>query len=301
MIYSRCPLVLGGDGHEDVRTVSPDFPAEGYDELLSQDPGCDVPWHWHEELEAIVVSEGALRLLAPGRAFVLGKGSGAFINRDVLHACKGEPTCRVRSVTFGTALVGGGQMLAIARRYLAPLVGNEAHPVVALSPETPAGARGCARIEKAVHAFELGGRGFEVDVRSALSHLILDVLELAGEDSGGERPRAAAQRVGEMCRFIDAHLGDDIGVSDIAQAASIGEREALRCFRQELGMTPSAYLAEQRLEHAARILTERPEEPISQVVLRVGMKSASNFSLRFREYFGCTPRDWRRQIGAASA
>ena len=97
-----------------------------------------------------------------------------------------------------------------------------------------------------------------------------------------------------MCRFIEAHLGDDVGVSDIARAASIGAREALRCFRQELGVTPSAYLATQRLEHAARILSEMPEEPISQVALRVGMKSASNFSLRFREYFGCTPREWRK-------
>lgn len=294
MIYTRCPLRLTGGDHEDVKTVSPDFPAEGYDELLSQEPGCDVPWHWHEELEAIVVSEGTMRLLAPGRSLALGKGTGVFINRNVLHSCKGEPTCRIRSVTFDAGLVGGGQALAITRKYLAPVVGNDAHQVVVLSPKTSAGARGCERIEEAVRTFEAGGPGFEIDVRSALSHLMLDVLEATGEEASGERPRASAMRVREMCRLIEAHLGDDVGVSDIARAASIGEREALRCFRQELGVTPSAYLATQRLEHAARILSEMPEEPISQVALRVGMKSASNFSLRFREYFGCTPREWRK-------
>ena len=62
MIYTRCPLNLSGNDHEDVKSVSPDFPAEGYDELLNQEPGCDVPWHWHEELEAIVVPK--LRRLA---------------------------------------------------------------------------------------------------------------------------------------------------------------------------------------------------------------------------------------------
>lgn len=296
VIYSRCPLVLGEDDHEDVKAVSPDFPAEGYDESLGQAHGSDVPWHWHEELEAIVVSEGTMRLLAPGRSLVLGAGSGAFVNCNVLHACKGEPTCRIRSVTFGAELVGGGQSLAITRKYLAPLVGNDAFPIVVLPAEKPAGQHGCERIEEAVRAFESGGRGFEIDVRSALSHLVLDVLELTGGDIGARKPRAAAIRVGEMCRYVEEHLGEDIGVSNIARAASIGEREALRCFRDELGETPSAYLAKQRLEHAARILSESPEEPIAQVAHRVGMRSASNFSLRFRDYFGCTPREWRRQV-----
>lgn len=237
-----------------------------------------------------------MRLLAPGRSLVLGTGSGAFVNRNVLHAYKGEPTCRIRSVTFGAELVGGGQSLAITRKYLAPLVGNDAFPIVVLPSDEPAGQHGCERIEETVRAFELGGRGFEIDVRSALSHLVLDVLELIGGEVGVGRPRAAAIRVGEMCRYVEEHLGEDIGVSDIARAASIGEREALRCFREELGETPSAYLAKQRLEHAARILSENPEESIAQVAHRVGMRSASNFSFRFRDYFGCTPREWRQRV-----
>jgi AraC-like DNA-binding protein len=301
MIYSRCPLNLSGNDHEDVKSVSPDFPAEGYDELLNQEPGCDVPWHWHEELEAIVVRDGAMRLLASGRSFVVERGCGVFINCNVLHACKGEPTCRIRSVTFDSSLVAGGQALAIHRKYLAPIVGNEAHPIVLLPSNTPAGVHGCTRIEDAVRAFESGGQGFEIDARFALSHLMLDVLALAGEEADGGRPRASARRVREMCRFIETHLGDDIGISDIAHAASIGEREALRCFRQELGITPSAYLTQQRLEHAARILSESPDEPVSRVALLVGMKSASNFSLRFREYFGCAPREWRKRVTAGQS
>lgn len=301
MIYMRCPLDLSGNDHEDVKSVSPDFPAEGYDELLNQEPGSDVPWHWHEELEAIVVRDGAMRLLAPGRSFVVERGCGVFINCNVLHACKGEPTCRIRSVTFDPSLVAGGQALAIHRKYLAPIVGNEAHPIVVLPSNTPAGMHGCTRIEDAVSAFESGGQGFEIDARFALSHLMLDVLALAGEEADGVRPRASTRRVREMCRFIETHLGDDIGISDIAHAASIGEREALRCFRQELGTTPSSYLAEQRLEHAARILSEGPDEPVSQVACHVGMKSASNFSLRFREYFGCTPREWRKRVTAGQS
>ncbi|MCI6273888.1 MAG: helix-turn-helix domain-containing protein [Coriobacteriaceae bacterium] len=298
MIYTSCPLRLNGDNHEDVKTVSPDFPAAGYDELLGQDPGRNVPWHWHEELEAVVVREGTMRLLAPGCSLVIGEGDGVFINRDVMHSCRGEPECRIRSVTFDANLIGGGQALAITRKYLAPIVGNEAYPVVLLHASTLTGRRGCAHIEEAVRAFESGGLGFEIDVRSALSHLMLDVLEVAGEDASVERPRASVSRVSEMCRFIEEHLGEKIDVDDIARAANIGERESLRCFRQALGMTPSAYLAKQRLEHAARILLERPKEQISQVACSVGIKSASNFSLRFRRYFGCTPRAWRKRAVA---
>lgn len=301
MIYTRCSPTLGSDAHEEVKTVSVDFPAEGYDELLSQDPGCDVPWHWHEELEAIVVAEGSLRLLVPGKSFVLKKGSGVFINQNVLHACKGAPTCRIRSVTFESDLVGGGQATAISRRYLSPIVGNDACSTVVLQHDSAVGGRGCMHIEAAVGAFESGNVGFEIDVRNALSLLILDVLELTGQNASGTHAKAATKRVREMCRYIEKHLGENIGVRDIAHAASIGEREALRCFSEELGVTPSTYLMEQRLEHAARILSESPDVPIAQVAHRVGMKSASNFSLRFRKYFGCTPREWRKETVAGAA
>lgn len=296
MIDSRRPLVIDHGEHEAVKSVSPEFPAEGYDELLGSDPGTDVPWHWHEELEAVVVTEGSVRLLVPGRSQVLGEGSGAFVNRDVLHAYRGEPTCRMRSVTFAAELVGGGQAMAITRKYLSPLVGNEACPVVLLPGETTAGASACAHVEEAVKAFESAGRGFEIDVRCALSHLVLDVLELSDKLSDVSAPRAAATRVREMCRFVAGHLGEEVGVPDIARAAGIGEREALRCFREELGETPSSYLASQRLELAARMLVESPEEPVAQVARSVGMRSASNFSLRFRARFGCTPREWRRKV-----
>ena len=192
MIDSRRPLVIDHGEHEAVKSVSPEFPAEGYDELLGSDPGTDVPWHWHEELEAVVVTEGSVRLLVPGRSQVLGEGSGAFVNRDVLHAYRGEPTCRMRSVTFAAELVGGGQAMAITRKYLSPLVGNEACPVVLLPGETTAGASACAHVEEAVKAFESAGRGFEIDVRCALSHLVLDVLELSDKLSDVSAPRAAA-------------------------------------------------------------------------------------------------------------
>lgn len=300
MIYTRCPLVLDGDDHEDVRRASPDFPAEGYDEMLGQDPGSDVPWHWHEELEAIVVSGGALRMLVPGRSLLLGIGTAVFVNRNVLHACKGEPTCRIRSVTFGAELVSGGGAYAITRRYLSPIVGNEAHPVVVLKEQAADGESCGDCVEAAVQAFERAGRGFEIDVRYALSKFMLHVIETSGEEAEGDHPRAAAGRIEAMCRYVEDHLSEDIGVSDMAHAAGIGEREALRCFRSELGETPSSYLAKQRLEHAARILVQNPTEAISKVAASVGMRSASNFSYRFRECFGCTPREWRLRAGNGS-
>lgn len=91
--------------------------------------------------------------------------------------------------------------------------------MVVLKEQAPAGKMRCACIEDAVGAIEHAARGFEMDARYALSRLMLQVLDASGEDAAGERPRAGALRVNEMCRFVERHLGEDIGVADMVHAA----------------------------------------------------------------------------------
>ena len=83
-------------------------------------------------------------------------------------------------------------------------------------------------------------------------------------------------------------------LAEIAAAANIGEREADRCFRRQLGTTPFAYLLDCRLERACRLLREG-ELPITEIGLRCGFSSASYFGLQFRKKLGCSPLAYRKR------
>ena len=64
-----------------------------------------------------------------------------------------------------------------------------------------------------------------------------------------------------------------------------------RCFRRELGQTPTAYLITLRLEHACRFL-ELPDcggYTVKQVAQLSGFEDPYYFSTLFKKKFGCSP------------
>ena len=78
-----CDSRTDGRGKERVRHGTALFPVAFYDTDLRQYP---VSWHWHTELEAVVVTQGAAVFAVGQERFTVRQGEGIFINSGVLHA-----------------------------------------------------------------------------------------------------------------------------------------------------------------------------------------------------------------------
>ena len=67
-----------------------------------------------------------------------------------------------------------------------------------------------------------------------------------------------------------------------------------RLFRKYTGVFPAAYLAGLRLEHAAELL-KKPECSVTETALRCGFSNLAYFSRVFRQKYGLSPREYRRE------
>ena len=76
MALSLCRTTVDDSARELMEHGTAAFPIACYHDDLQAEP---VPWHWHEELEVLVVSEGMILATAGGEKFRLGKGEGLFI------------------------------------------------------------------------------------------------------------------------------------------------------------------------------------------------------------------------------
>ena len=105
MALSVCRTVIDDFARELLKHGTAAFPIACYHDDLQTEP---VPWHWHEELEVLVVSEGTILATAAGEKYRLEKGEGLFINAGVLHGdwpLNAGP-CRLHSMVFHPRLVG---------------------------------------------------------------------------------------------------------------------------------------------------------------------------------------------------
>lgn len=96
----------------------------------------------------------------------------------------------------------------------------------------------------------------------------------------------------QVLDYIDAHLHQEIKLTDLASLLGIGEFHFSRQFKQVLGTTPHQYLLQQRIERAKQLL-KQSDYSIADIALMCGFNSHSHLSKQFRQLTGITPKAYR--------
>jgi len=102
----------------------------------------------------------------------------------------------------------------------------------------------------------------------------------------------APRHLTRILAHIDANLGRDIALAELAELAGISKDHFIRSFRAATQRTPYAYLVERRLARAVEALRHSTAS-IGQVAQDAGFKSAPGFSNVFKKHFGMSPSRFR--------
>ncbi len=92
--------------------------------------------------------------------------------------------------------------------------------------------------------------------------------------------------------IINNSYNKPLNSKKIAQGLGVSSNHLARLFKHYYGMTISDYIVELRMEEAIRLLTHTDIE-ITEVALKAGVKSMSNFYKNFKERTGLTPKEYR--------
>jgi signal transduction histidine kinase/DNA-binding LacI/PurR family transcriptional regulator/AraC-like DNA-binding protein len=109
-----------------------------------------------------------------------------------------------------------------------------------------------------------------------------------------KRLGSEAQRVvRQAMAYIHEHYAEPISREELAARFCLNERYLTRCFRQESGVTPIAYLNRYRIRQA-RVLLESGETSVTEVALATGFSDSSYFGRVFQKEMGLSPAAYRR-------
>jgi transcriptional regulator GlxA family with amidase domain len=137
---------------------------------------------------------------------------------------------------------------------------------------------------------DLGGATARAVAERLLADSCSNLAPLLGEDgalSPGDKVRAAARWLQENCQ-------QSISIADAAQFAAMSERNFLRRFKMEMGITPSSFLLHERLAVTCSLLTES-ELPVDKIARRTGMGNGDCLAKVFRKRMRISPTEFRIQ------
>ena len=290
-------IAVAPDLHELTKHGTPIFPCAGYDE----DPGKylvgNIPWHWHEEMEIILATEGDTRVLCGEAEFLLQDGEAIFVNTNVLHKLKraqNNTPCRINSLLFMPEFVASFPQSIIQQRYIAPLSRCSTLSEVILRPNAPWQAEAIAHFKTAFEAFTSDQYGYEIRVQVELMQMLLLILENLQDrvcDTELVQNKDAV-RIKQMLGYIHSHYAEPLTVSQISAASSISESECYRCFRKVLDTSPIDYLLQYRIRAAAGLLSTT-DMSVSDICFATGFNSPSYFAKVFRQELLVSPRSYR--------
>lgn len=112
-----------------------------------------------------------------------------------------------------------------------------------------------------------------------------------GLNPAGPSLREPNFKLERAANFIREHCTEVLNLDDICAAAQLSPSYLIRAFKQHYGMTPHAFLVNQRIQFARERL--RGGQLIADVALEAGFADQAHFQRAFKQHLAATPGQYR--------
>ena len=96
-----------------------------------------------------------------------------------------------------------------------------------------------------------------------------------------------------MINYAAQHFQGRIELESVAALLNMTPTSFSRYFRMKTSKSFSDFIAELRIRHACKLLSEDDDKTISQVSYECGFNTLSNFNRQFKWYMKMTPKTYR--------
>ena len=112
----------------------------------------------------------------------------------------------------------------------------------------------------------------------------------------GERGKLSRWQWSHLLELIESDLTSDLTLSLLANEAGLSKAHFVRLFRNTAGDSPHRYVMKLRAARARKML-ETSQRPLAEIASEVGFASQSHLTRVYRQIFGVTPGESRKQSG----
>lgn len=101
-------------------------------------------------------------------------------------------------------------------------------------------------------------------------------------------------QIQKAVQFIHKNYLKKISVNDVIDEVALSRRLLERRFRDVTGKGVYQYITDLRIKHFAEMLIDTDEQVV-EIALSFGESDTKSISRRFKQIYGCSPSEWRKQ------
>lgn len=258
-----------------------------------------LPAHWHEHLEIVYVTGGAITASINDVSYELKKGDIFLVNSNDIHYTYTHEDAR-----YFLLQIPPVHLERVSPRWNS-LKFQEFIPGESEDGEKNRNmVRACLNSQMAEIFHEIDGlyqekkEGYHLLVLAAVYRLLFllytEGIRTEEEASGSHGALRDLERMKLCMEYVQAHYGETISLADAAGLLSITPEHFCRLFRKYTGQTFLAYVNQIRMEHFYNDLLET-DENITFLLDKNGITDYKGFLLKFKDRYGQSPKAVRRK------
>lgn len=274
------------------------FPLAVYRSVMSRNVLGFTNWHWHDELQFCIVTQGSIGFFVNEKQHTLSAGEGIFINSGCLHMAKPlkDPDSTYVCLNAHSRLLSSFPGSIVGSRYVAPYLEDPLMKMAVLDPRVRWQKEildGIVQVESLQQRQEFG---YELEICGILISMWLQLLRNFPKGASSRcvnrtKHHAAVQSI---LTYIQQHYSERITLEQIARELSFSIGECCRMFKKVTGETIISHLTLYRISKSTELLRDT-ELSVSQIAYETGFSSTSYFIEKFKEQLGTTPLRFRNE------
>ena len=274
--------------HERKKRGTDTFPLDLYN-VNEGHPRYDMPYHWHKEIEFVLVHSGEFHASLDGAEYILTAGDALYVGAGVIHG--GTPKdCVYDCIVFDrdTLLFQS----EIVRKTIKDIEGRGR-----ILPCFKDGS-GLSNIyiKELFLSAARRDEGYEMGMMSALLGFYSQAIA-EGRLALGEQDEIMLERLKRLrlaLDYIEENYQSHITLEDIARRSGYSPKYFCRYFYQAVHKTPIEYLNFYRIERACFIL-DTQSCSVGDAAYKCGFNDLGYFIRTFKKFKGITPKKYSKK------
>ncbi len=250
------------------------------------------PVHWHDEAEIIYIKEGTLRISISDQEYIGNAGSVFIVNPKELHymSAPGMPILYY-TLLFPLEFISFQTEDALEMDMMRPLRSGQ------LLLKNDLSAHGSihdlmAILDELIQVNCRNDSGKQIKTRI----LLLRFLDILVSNYAFTVPslsgKTEMQR--EILLYVQQNYCSRLSLQDLANHFYMSAKYLSRYFKLHFDLTFSQYIMHLRITHAKKLL-ETTALPITEIALCSGFSGVSYFIRSFKDHYGISPLQYRKQ------
>ncbi|QJD86913.1 helix-turn-helix domain-containing protein [Cohnella herbarum] len=254
-------------------------------------------WHYHEEVEFVLILKGELTIFSKEEQLVLRKGDIALFGSSEPHTTMQSKEGSTSQIVFQIDLRKYWDLSTLnSMQHFSEVIRPLSSLNYVYRENREARIQTASLIREIFREMNEARIGYELAVSARIKNILLLLLRNDDKLLLHYNDNRLLERLQPALDYVEHHLSEKLSVADICTMVNLSYTHFIKTFKKAVGMSFTDFVVYKRIKKAEQQLLTNDNFSIAEVAESVGISNIGHFYDMFRRFNDCSPKQFKDRL-----